>query len=225
MLPQVGSSALWSLSGRWPHLANCRRTAGHAAADDAARAPGSGPARRPAADAQPGQLVVDVIIEGEHTSKDYEIQKHIHTRKDREFDADILQGDVRRLVTSGLFRDVKTYTAASARRRRRRSSRSSSGPASARSSSSATAASRDKKLLKEIGVKKGDPLNSYAAEESRRKIEELYHSERLSQGHRDDLRRRQAGRQGPDLPDQRRPARADFGGRRSKATRSRPTAC
>ena len=32
----------------------------------------------------------------------------------------------------------------------------------------------EKKLLKEIGVKKADPLNSYAAEESRRKIEELY---------------------------------------------------
>src|SRR5262245_42694645 len=38
-----------------------------------------------------GQLVVDVIIDGEHTSKDYEIQKHIHTRKDREYDPDILQ--------------------------------------------------------------------------------------------------------------------------------------
>ena len=57
-----------------------------------------------------GQLVVDVIIEGEHSSKDYEIQKHIHTRKDREFDPELLQADVRRLVTSGLFRDVKTYT-------------------------------------------------------------------------------------------------------------------
>jgi outer membrane protein insertion porin family len=34
----------------------------------------------------------------------------------------------------------------------------------------------DKKLLKEIGVKKHDPLNAYAAEESRRKIEELYHT-------------------------------------------------
>ena len=57
----------------------------------------------------PGQLVVDVLIRGEHTTKDYEIQKYIHTRKDREFDADIVQGDIRRLVTAGLFKDVKTF--------------------------------------------------------------------------------------------------------------------
>src|SRR4051812_14854892 len=73
--------------------------------------PRNGPIESPTGPhAGSGQLVVDVIIDGEHTSKDYEIQKHIHTRKDREFDPDILQGDVRRLVTSGLFRDVKTYT-------------------------------------------------------------------------------------------------------------------
>jgi len=123
-----------------------------------------------------GQLVVDVIIDGEHTSKDYEIQKHIHTRKDREFDPDILQGDVRRLVTSGLFRDVKTYTEQvpggvivrfkvfeRPRIHEIKFLGNRNGPS-------------DKKLLKEIGVKKNDPLNSYAAEESRRKIEELYRS-------------------------------------------------
>jgi outer membrane protein insertion porin family len=120
-----------------------------------------------------GQLVVDVIIEGEHTTKDYEIQKHIHTRKDREFDADILQGDVRRLVTSGLFRDVKTYT-----------EQVPGGlivrfkvferPRIHEIKFLGNRGFSDKKLLKEIGVKKNDPLNSYAAEESRRKIEELY---------------------------------------------------
>lgn len=47
---------------------------------------------------------------GNKATKDYEIQKHIHTRKDREFDPDLLQSDVRRLITSNLFRDVKTYT-------------------------------------------------------------------------------------------------------------------
>jgi outer membrane protein insertion porin family len=122
-----------------------------------------------------GQLVVDVIIRGEHTSKDYEIQKHIHTRKDREFDSDIVQGDVRRLVTSGLFRDVKTYTQQVAggivviyevfERPRIRDIKFLGNRGCS-----------DKKLLKEIGVKKRDPLNSYAAEESRRKIEEWYHT-------------------------------------------------
>ncbi len=122
-----------------------------------------------------GQLVVDVIIDGEHTTKDYEIQKHIHTRKDREFDPDILQGDVRRLVTSGLFRDVKTYT-----------EQVPGGvivrfkvferPRIHEIKFLGNRGISDKKLLKEIGVKKNDPLNSYAAEESRRKIEELYRS-------------------------------------------------
>jgi outer membrane protein insertion porin family len=139
-------------------------------------APGNSPLESPAGPAVgSGQLVVDVIIDGEHTSKDYEIQKHIHTRKDREFDPDILQGDVRRLVTSGLFRDVKTYT-----------EQVPGGvivrfkvferPRIHEIKFLGNRGISDKKLLKEIGVKKNDPLNSYAADESRRKIEELYRS-------------------------------------------------
>ena len=123
----------------------------------------------------PGQLVVDVIIEGEHTTRDYEIQKHIHTRKDREFDADVLQGDVRRLVTSGLFRDVKTYTEQAAGGvivRFKVFERPRIGELKFLGNRGFS----DKKLTKEIGLKKGDPLNSYAAEEGRRKIEELYHT-------------------------------------------------
>lgn len=121
----------------------------------------------------PGQLVVDVIIDGEHTSKDYEIQKHIHTRRDREFDPEILQADVRRLVTSGLFRDVKTYTEqvpGGVVVRFKVFERARIGEIKFLGNRGIS----DKKLLKEIGVKKHDPLNSYAAEESCRKIEELY---------------------------------------------------
>jgi outer membrane protein insertion porin family len=128
-----------------------------------------------AASAAPGvgQLVVDVIIEGDYTSKDYEIQKHIHTRRDREFDPDVLQADVRRLVTSGLFRDVKTYT-----------EQAPGGlvvrfkvverPRIGELKYLGNRGFSDKKLTKEIGLKKGDPLKSFAAEEARRKIEELY---------------------------------------------------
>ena len=120
-----------------------------------------------------GQLVVDVIIEGNHTSKDYEVQKHIHTRRDREFDPEILQSDVRRLVTSGLFRDVKTYTEqvpGGVIVRFKVVERARIGEIKFLGNRGIS----DKKLLKEIGLKKSDPLNSYAAEESRRKIEELY---------------------------------------------------
>ena len=122
-----------------------------------------------------GQLVVDVIIEGNTTAKDYEIQKHIHTRKDREFDADILQGDVRRLVTSGMFRDVKTYTEqvpGGVIVRFKVFERPRIGEIKFLGNHGYS----DKKLTKEIGIKKHDPLNSYAADESRRKIEELYHT-------------------------------------------------
>jgi len=122
-----------------------------------------------------GQLVVDVIIEGNTTAKDYEIQKHIHTRKDREFDPDILQGDVRRLVTSGMFRDVKTYTEqipGGVIVRFKVFERPRIGEIKFLGNRGFS----DKKLLKEIGIKKHDPLNSYAADESRRKIEELYHT-------------------------------------------------
>jgi outer membrane protein insertion porin family len=134
------------------------------------------PSLTPAATApQPGsgQLVVDVIIDGEHSSKDYEIQKHIHTRKDREFDPELLQADVRRLVTSGLFRDVKTYTEQAAGGvivRFKVVERPRIGELKFLGNRGFS----DKKLTKEIGLKKGDPLNSYAAEEGRRKIEELY---------------------------------------------------
>jgi outer membrane protein insertion porin family len=124
----------------------------------------------------PRQLVVEVIIAGNRTTKDYDIQKYIHTRRDREFDPEIMQADVRRLITSGLFRDVKPYTR-----------QAENGlvvifevyerPRIGKIKYLGNRGIQDKKLTKEIGVKEGDPLNSYSAEESRRKIEELYHRE------------------------------------------------
>jgi outer membrane protein insertion porin family len=122
------------------------------------------------------QLVVDVVVNGNQATKDYEVQKHIQTRKDREFDAETLQGDVRRLITSGLFREVKpeakqvpggvlvTFNVVERPRIGKIKYLGNRGIS-------------DKKLGKEIGVKEGEPLNSYSAEESRRKIEELYHRE------------------------------------------------
>ena len=121
-----------------------------------------------------GQMVVDVIVRGQKTLKDYEIQKYIHTRKDREFDPDLVQADVRRLVTSGLFKEVKPLT-----------QQTPSGvivifevverPRIGQVKFLGNRGFSDKKLLKEIGVKVGDPLNTYVAEEARRKLEEFYH--------------------------------------------------
>ena len=131
--------------------------------------PGAPPVR-------PGELVVDVIIDGNRATKDYDVQKYIHTRKDREFDPEVINGDVRRLVTSGLFRDVKT------------SWRQAEGgvvvifhveerPRIGQIKFLGNRGLSDKKLGKEIGLKVGEALNGYTAEESRRKLEELYRKE------------------------------------------------
>src|SRR5262245_27733067 len=135
--------------------------------------PGSSPAAS-------GQLVVDVIVEGNRVTKDYDVQKHIHTRKDREYDPEVVNSDVRRLITSGNFRDVKT------------SWRQAEGgvvvifrveerPRIGELKFLGNRGQSDKKLTKEIGVKMGEPLNAYTAEESRRKIEDLYHREGFPQ--------------------------------------------
>jgi outer membrane protein insertion porin family len=122
---------------------------------------------------QPRQLIVDVQIIGVDATREHLVQKHLHTRRDREFDPELVQSDVRRLVTSGLFRDVKTYTRnvpqgviviyeIFERPRIRHLKHIGNRGIS------------EKKLIKEHGLKVGDPLNAYSAEEGRRKIEELY---------------------------------------------------
>lgn len=142
--------------------------------------PSLAPSGQPVPPSASGQLVVDVIVNGNQVTKDYDVQKHIHTRKDREFDPEILQADVRRLITSGLFREVKPYT------------RAVEGgvvvifeiverPRIGEVKFLGNRGLSDKKLLKEIGVKAGDPLNAYTAEESRRKLEDVYRQQGFAQ--------------------------------------------
>ena len=134
----------------------------------------SGPALSAPEASAPRQSIVDVKIVGNTATKEFEIQKHIQARKDREFDPEQVQGDVRRLVQTGLFRDVKTYT------------RSTPGgvvviyevyerPRIQEIKHLGNRRFSDNKLLKEHGLKKGDSINSYTSEEARRKVEELYH--------------------------------------------------
>jgi outer membrane protein insertion porin family len=59
---------------------------------------------------EPRRLVVDVQIVGNRATKEFEVQRHIQTRRDREFDPELLQKDCRQLLQTGLFRDVKTFT-------------------------------------------------------------------------------------------------------------------
>lgn len=123
---------------------------------------------------QPRQLVVDVQIVGNRATKEFEVQRHIQTRRDREFDPELLQKDCRQLLQTGLFRDVKTFT------------RQVPGgvivtyevferPRINYLRHLGNRGISEKKLTKEHGLKVGDPLNAFSSEEARRKIEELYH--------------------------------------------------
>ncbi|MDX1947216.1 MAG: POTRA domain-containing protein [Pirellulaceae bacterium] len=127
---------------------------------------------------EPRQLVVDVEITGNEGAKDYEIQKHIQTRPDREFDPELVQADVRRIMQTGKYRDVKTFTR-----------QAPSGvivvfevferPRINYIRHLGNRSLGEKKLMTEHGMKVGDPLSSYTSEEGRRKLEELYHREGL----------------------------------------------
>ena len=134
--------------------------------------PAVNPPAMPPADA-PRQIVADVGVVGNNATKEHEIFKHIQTRRDREFDSELLQGDARRLLQTGLFRDVKTYTR--------------QVPGGVQVTFEVFERPRinylrhlgnrglsEKKLINEHGLKQGDPLNAFSSEEARRKIEELY---------------------------------------------------
>ncbi len=71
---------------------------------DAAPTPDSA---RPAPAA--AKTVADVRVAGNRATAIRSIAPHIRTRKDRPFDPDLVEGDVRRLIRSGLFVDVKPY--------------------------------------------------------------------------------------------------------------------
>lgn len=124
--------------------------------------------------AAPAQVVTEVEIRGLYMTKEYEAQKYLKTRRDREFDPQMLQADVRRLVTSGLFADVKTFTRQVPggivvvfevlERPRIRYIRFLGNRGLS-----------DRSLLKESGLKEGEAINAFATEEARRKLEDLYH--------------------------------------------------
>lgn len=124
---------------------------------------------------EPRVLVAAVRMVGHSTVKEQFIQSQLKTRKDREFDPDVVQADVRRLASTGRFHDVRTYTqqtpegvivtfefveSPTIRYVKYLGNRNIS----------------DKALAKQDGIEVGDSISRYAIEEARRKIEEYYHS-------------------------------------------------
>lgn len=124
---------------------------------------------------EPRVLVAGVRLVGNSAVKEQFIQSQLKTRKDREFDPDVVQADVRRLASTSRFQDVRTYTQQTAE-----------GvivtfefvenPTIGYIKFVGNRNISDQALGKQDGIEIGDPLSRYAIEEARRKIEEYYHS-------------------------------------------------
>ncbi len=125
-------------------------------------------------------LVADVRIEAADEKSEEFVRSQLRTRKDREFDPEIVQADVRRLASTGRYQDVRTYTQEvpegvivrfqvferpTIQYIRYLGNRGIS----------------DRALRRQDGLQIGDPLNRFAVEEARRKIEEFYHTKGYSQ--------------------------------------------
>ncbi|RMF93377.1 MAG: hypothetical protein D6741_13755, partial [Planctomycetota bacterium] len=57
------------------------------------------------------QLVLDVRVQGNVNVPQSKVLSYLKTRKGRPFDPEVVQADKRRLATTGLFQDVRIYTA------------------------------------------------------------------------------------------------------------------
>ncbi len=94
----------------WLWVALCAAVLALCAAPAAGQLPTPGPpAGPPSPEAGAEVMVVDVRVAGNRTLSIRTISPHIRTRKDRPFDPDLIEDDVRRLTRSGLFVAVKPY--------------------------------------------------------------------------------------------------------------------
>lgn len=146
------------------------------------QAPGQAPgqASNPALGVEGGAgtgqpIVVDVLVRGNKKAALSKVYSYLRTRKGREFDPQLVQGDVRRLTQSGLFRDVRTFTdnvPGGVVVRFEVLERPTIGYIRFLGNRGV----RDKTLLKEADMKVGESLNQYSVEEGRRKIQDYYQS-------------------------------------------------
>lgn len=122
---------------------------------------------------EPGPTVVDVVVQGHKKTAASKVYSYLRTRKGREFDPQQVQGDVRRLTQSGLFRDVRTFTDPAPGGvvvRFEVLERATIGYVRFVGNRGI----RDKALLKQAELKVGESLNQYSVEEGRRKVQEFY---------------------------------------------------
>ncbi len=124
---------------------------------------------------EPRGPVLGVSVIGNKNVKQSEILRHIKTRKDRTYDPQLVQEDLRRLFATRKFHNVRVqkkvegggvYVTFEVLER----------PTIGEVLFIGNQYYSDKKLLKESGLSKDDALNIYSVQEARRKVEEFYRS-------------------------------------------------
>ena len=117
--------------------------------------------------------VKEVRIEGLQRLAKGRVETMIQTRQDRIYDPEVVQQDVRRLIQSRLFKDVRTFR-----------QQDPDGvtitfqlyerPMVEYIRFVGNQRVKAKALQKEVGFKAGDPLNRFAVEEGQRRLERFY---------------------------------------------------
>lgn len=119
--------------------------------------------------------ILDVRVVGNKAIREAEIRRHIKSHKDRPYDAQLVQEDLRRLFATRKFQNVRVqrkivpqgvYLTFEVLER----------PTVREILFIGNKYISDKRLLKESGLTEGEALNIYTLQEARRKIEEHYHS-------------------------------------------------
>ena len=118
--------------------------------------------------------VAEVRIVGSETYTDSQVRSHIQTRPGRPYDSEQIQTDVRALMSSGMFHDVRTF--------QEQSDRGISvtfqvfeRPTIRKIKYLGNKKIKDRVLKRESGLQVGESLNLYTVHESQKKLERFYH--------------------------------------------------
>lgn len=146
----------------------------------AAQPPGGPPPEQVPAPAADAEVVTDVRIVGNQQLSLAKIAQHVRTRPGRPFDMELIEQDVRRLNQTKLFVNVRTYAR-----------RIDGGivvvfevlerPTLQYVTYIGNDTIKERTIKKQTELKAGDPLDPFAVEVARQKIETYYHEKGYSQ--------------------------------------------
>jgi outer membrane protein insertion porin family len=126
--------------------------------------------------------IVSVDIVGSKNVAAERVHNMLMTRKGRIYDQNTVHRDVRTLVASGLFQDVKIYNRDVA------GGKAITFKVIERPTMNyvryiGNLKLNDKIINKELGLRVGDPLNRFTVEEARRRLEQLYREKGYAEAH------------------------------------------